>query len=489
MLKNGILGDYDLCNVLTGRNFIHYGEHDVFKNCTQSSCARVAEDGKMCNFFKCIFVEFKFNIIHFEKAHVLLYKRIFGLGKDAYHRFLGKLFKRHNYWNPADEFGNESELKQILGQDVLKGFADILFDIGANIRTEAHVLFARAFLNNVFNSRKCAAADEQDICCVYLNELLMRVLPAALRGDGGNGAFKNFQQSLLNTLARYIACNGRVFALAGNFIDFIDVYNAFLCALNIIVAGLQKLEQNVFNILAEIDRIDTELARLLELRFDLCEEIGRYKRMNGLPIENCEREKELVAARTEGMLSHRSDAVAVFRMIIRRAKRIQKEKLNLYLVGMPGSGKSRTARRLARAIEKPVADTDKLIIDKQGMSIDEIFDTHGEAFFREIESETLLGVAERGGHVVATGGGILTVERNIPIIKGSGIVVFLNRDISILLNAKTANRPLIRGGREAVLKLYAERIETYRKCSDLIVNPDSAGCIGRILDYYKRITE
>lgn len=42
---------------------------------------------------------------------------------------------------------------------------------------------------------------------------------------------------------------------------------------------------------AEIDRIDTELARLLELRFDLCEEIGRYKRMNGLPIENCEREK------------------------------------------------------------------------------------------------------------------------------------------------------------------------------------------------------
>ena len=51
---------------------------------------------------------------------------------------------------------------------------------------------------------------------------------------------------------------------------------------------------------AEIDRIDTELARLLELRFDLCEEIGRYKRMNGLPIENCEREKELVAARTDG---------------------------------------------------------------------------------------------------------------------------------------------------------------------------------------------
>ena len=111
---------------------------------------------------------------------------------------------------------------------------------------------------------------------------------------------------------------------------------------------------------AEVDRIDTELARLLELRFDLCEEIGRYKRMNGLPIENCEREEELVAARTEGMLSHQSDAVAVFRMIIRRAKRIQKEKLNLYLVGMPGSGKSRTARRLARAIEKPVADTDKL---------------------------------------------------------------------------------------------------------------------------------
>ena len=142
----------------------------------------------------------------------------------------------------------------------------------------------------------------------------------------------------------------------------------------------------------------------------------------------------------------------------------------------------------AEKFEKPIADK---ITDyrNRGDEIVFTFDTHGEAFFREIESETLLGVAERGGHVVATGGGILTVERNIPIIKGSGIVVFLNRDISILLNAKTANRPLIRGGREAVLKLYAERIETYRKCADLIVNPDSAGCIGRILDYYKRITE
>lgn len=72
---------------------------------------------------------------------------------------------------------------------------------------------------------------------------------------------------------------------------------------------------------AEIDRIDTELARLLELRFDLCEEIGRYKRMNGLPIENREREKELVAARTEGMLSHQSDVVAVFRMGKTHSKR------------------------------------------------------------------------------------------------------------------------------------------------------------------------
>lgn len=240
---------------------------------------------------------------------------------------------------------------------------------------------------------------------------------------------------------------------------------------------------------AEIDSIDAELARLLELRFETCEKIGQYKRINGIPIENRERERELIAAHTDAMPAYQADAAAVFRAIIRRSKHIQKAGLNIYLVGMPGSGKSRTARRLAKALEKPVIDTDKLIIASQGMSIDAIFDAYGEGYFRKLESETLLRAAESGGQVVATGGGILTVEQNIPLIKSSGIVVFLNRDIGILLNAKTVNRPLIRSGREAILKLYSERIETYRACADIIVNPDSAGCIGKIIDYYKKVTD
>lgn len=106
-------------------------------------------------------------------------------------------------------------------------------------------------------------------------------------------------------------------------------------------------------------------------------------------------------------------------MIIRRAKRIQKEKLNLYLVGMPGSGKSRTAQRLARAIEKPVADTDKLIIDKQGMSIDEIFDTHGEIISSaRLKAKLCSALRNAADMLLQPRSGILTVEQNIPIIKG-----------------------------------------------------------------------
>ena len=87
----------------------------------------------MCNFFKCIFVEFKFNIIHFEKAHVLLYKRIFGLGKDAYHRL-----KRINpdEYNGASLLGLTAVVVKSHGSANVDAFARAIADAALQARLQ-----------------------------------------------------------------------------------------------------------------------------------------------------------------------------------------------------------------------------------------------------------------------------------------------------------------------------------------------------------------
>ena len=70
---------------------------------------------------------------------------------------------------------------------------------------------------------KGAAADKEDIFGVYLNELLIRVLSAALRGNIGNRTLKYLEQRLLNALARNVAGDGAVLAAAGYLIYFVDI--------------------------------------------------------------------------------------------------------------------------------------------------------------------------------------------------------------------------------------------------------------------------
>ena len=78
------------------------------------------------------------------------------------------------------------------------------------------------------------------------------MLAPSLRRHGSNRAFHQLQQRLLHTLARHIAGDRRVFGLAGDLVDFVDVDDAALCLLDIIVGGLQQLENDVFHVLAHV---------------------------------------------------------------------------------------------------------------------------------------------------------------------------------------------------------------------------------------------
>ena len=241
----------------------------------------------------------------------------------------------------------------------------------------------------------------------------------------------------------------------------------------------------------KLDSVDAELMRLYTQRMEICKEIGAYKRENGLPITDEEREKKVVSARTEGLCDElRPGGEALMRALIAESKRLQARAGNLYLIGMPDCGKTRTARKLAPLLMRRIADTDKLIAEKEGVSIDGIFDTRGEEYFRDLETQLLRALAKKGGLIVATGGGMPMREENRRIMRASGAAVFLDRALEMLYGQDTTGRPLLRGDVDAnIERLYYERRGTYSETADLTVDPDAPGAAEAIAEFFEGWTE
>lgn len=138
---------------------------------------------------------------------------------------------------------------------------------------------------------------------------------------------------------------------------------------------------------------------------------------------------------------------------------------NLWLVGMPGVGKTTVGGLLGQALGRPFVDLDAEIERIAGMSIPEIFAAKGEAGFREIEAEAAMTASRGRGTVIATGGGTVLRDANRRAMRESGTVVWLQRDLSRL---PTAGRPLSEA--KGVEKLYAEREPIYRAAAHLEVD-------------------
>lgn len=138
---------------------------------------------------------------------------------------------------------------------------------------------------------------------------------------------------------------------------------------------------------------------------------------------------------------------------------------NLWLVGMPGVGKTTVGGLLGEALGRPFVDLDAEIERIAGMPIPEIFAAKGEAGFREIEAQAAINASRGRGTVIATGGGTVLRDANRRAMRESGTVVWLQRDLSRL---PTEGRPLSEA--KGVEKLYAEREPIYRAAAHLEVD-------------------
>jgi len=105
---------------------------------------------------------------------------------------------------------------------------------------------------------------------------------------------------------------------------------------------------------------------------------------------------------------------------------------NTYLIGMMGSGKTTTGCALAKLLSVPFVDLDDQIIQKAGRSINEIFKTKGEYYFRDLETEALKNVSGSSNQVVATGGGIVMNPENQTRLKTTGLVIYLKTSMDVL---------------------------------------------------------
>lgn len=122
--------------------------------------------------------------------------------------------------------------------------------------------------------------------------------------------------------------------------------------------------------------------------------------------------------------------------------------MKIFLVGLPGSGKSSLGREISRKIELPFFDLDDVIEEKAGMKITEIFAVHGEEYFRELEMEVLSKYCswEDDSIVVATGGGTPCFYKNMEEMKASGLTVYLKVPIHTImerLKSQKSVRPLL----------------------------------------------
>lgn len=160
--------------------------------------------------------------------------------------------------------------------------------------------------------------------------------------------------------------------------------------------------------------------------------------------------------------------------------------MRLYLIGMPGCGKSSLGKELAKKLNYQFIDMDEYIEQKACMFIDEIFDAYGEEWFREFERNVLKEFLELDDVIIATGGGVIKNKKNKELMNGKCIYLMVGiEDIQKRLEQSGIIRPLLK--EKTVEQLFFERKELYEYFADLkIDNTNMDEAINNIIEGIKK---
>lgn len=151
--------------------------------------------------------------------------------------------------------------------------------------------------------------------------------------------------------------------------------------------------------------------------------------------------------------------------------------MKIFLVGLPGSGKTTLGKEVAKKLQLEYIDLDEEIERGEGMPISKIFEEKGEPYFRQVESGILKKVGQSSSFIMATGGGTPCYFNNMHFMNDEGDTVFLDvspEEINKRLKKKDlAKRPLFKSKSDSqtteyLLKLRIERLTYYRQAKFIL---------------------
>lgn len=145
---------------------------------------------------------------------------------------------------------------------------------------------------------------------------------------------------------------------------------------------------------------------------------------------------------------------------------------HIFLVGMPGSGKSALGRRVAAKLQMPYLDTDVYLAEATGMNTAQLYEAFGEKAFRDGETRLLAELAAATPGMISTGGGVCLRDINRRLMRNHGVIVLIDRPIDdIMLDIRAEKRPLLaQKGREEIERIYRERMPIYRGAADIVMD-------------------
>ncbi|MDE7264457.1 MAG: AAA family ATPase [Anaeroplasmataceae bacterium] len=155
--------------------------------------------------------------------------------------------------------------------------------------------------------------------------------------------------------------------------------------------------------------------------------------------------------------------------------------MRIYLIGLPGVGKSTIGNELAKQLGYSFIDLDTYIEEQAMLFVDEIFHLYGEEYFRVLETNSLQEVSKIQNVVIACGGGIVKTRKNKDIINGPCIYLKANlKEIEERLLDSPIERPIL--ARKGITELFEERKDQYKEFQTIEIENHSINqCVGDIL--------
>ena len=243
---------------------------------------------------------------------------------------------------------------------------------------------------------------------------------------------------------------------------------------------------------------DDKIIDALVERSKIVEKIMAYKEEYGMPILQPQQEAKQ-ALRLEEKLNdnkYREEIMDIFECIRMNSKKIQARKLfdyNIVMIGFMGAGKSTVAEYLSTMFAMEVVEMAQLIAEREGMSISDIFETYGEEYFRNMETNLLIEMQEKKNVIISCGGGVAMRERNVAEMKKNGRVVLLTAHPQTILDRvkDSDDRPLLNGHKnvEYIEQLMEARREKYEAAADIVVDTDNKTVLQICEDLIQKLLE